>query len=185
MKAAGQDVELSRRELVLGGARSGKSRLAERLVEATGWPVTYIATATQGKDEEMAERIRHHQARRPGHWTLVEEPLALAQALNTHAEPECCVLVDCLTLWLTNLLLCDDAGRLAYEKAALLETLPQLPGRIVLVSNEVGQGIVPMGALSRRFVDEAGWLHQALAERCERVSFVIAGLPQVLKGPAL
>ncbi|WP_107851545.1 bifunctional adenosylcobinamide kinase/adenosylcobinamide-phosphate guanylyltransferase [Oceanimonas marisflavi] len=172
-------------ELILGGARSGKSRLAERLVQVSGWPVTYIATATVKDDDEMAGRIRHHQARRPDHWGLVEAPLGLAGALQQHAAANQCLLVDCLTLWLTNLLLCEDERRLEQEKAALLETLPLLPGRIVLVSNEVGQGIVPMGALSRRFVDEAGWLHQALAERCHRVIFTIAGLPQVLKGPPL
>ena len=179
------DTEQGFHELVLGGARSGKSRLAERLVEVTGWPVTYIATATVKDDAEMAERIAHHQARRPEHWSLVEAPLSLAATLQAHAAPNHCLLVDCLTLWLTNLLLCEDSERLEREKAALLETLPLLPGRIVLVSNEVGQGIVPMGELSRRFVDEAGWLHQALAERCDRVIFTIAGLPQVLKGPAL
>ncbi|WMC09874.1 bifunctional adenosylcobinamide kinase/adenosylcobinamide-phosphate guanylyltransferase [Oceanimonas pelagia] len=171
-------------ELVLGGARSGKSRLAERLVTADGGLVTYIATAT-AQDEEMTERIRHHQGRRPPYWTLVEEPLALARVLQAHAAPGHCVLVDCLTLWLTNLLLCEDTRRLEREKTALLETLPLLPGRIVLVSNEVGQGIVPLGELSRRFVDEAGWLHQALAEVCDRVIFTIAGLPQILKGPSL
>jgi adenosylcobinamide kinase/adenosylcobinamide-phosphate guanylyltransferase len=112
----------------------------------------------------------------------VEEPLALAHALHVHARAERCVLVDCLTLWLSNLLGADDEQRFAQERAALLDVLPGLPGTIVLVSNEVGLGVVPMGALSRRFVDEAGRLHQSLAACCERVLFVAAGLPLALKG---
>lgn len=169
------------RTLILGGARSGKSALAERLAAATEHPVAYIATA-QAHDEEMAARIAHHRARRPAHWQSVEEPLALADALRAHARPGSCVLVDCLTLWLSNLLGADDPARFAREREALLEALPTLPGQVLLVSNEVGLGVVPMGELSRRFVDEAGRLHQALATRCERVLFVAAGLPLVLKG---
>ena len=116
---------------------------------------------------------------------LVEEPLALADALERLAAPQQCVLVDCLTLWVTNLLIHEDGWRLRGEIDALLETLPQLPGRILLVSNETGLGVVPMGELSRRYVDEAGWLHQSLAEVSERVVFTVAGLPMVLKGEAL
>lgn len=167
--------------LILGGARSGKSALAERLAIASGQQVVYIATA-QAHDEEMAARIAHHRASRPAHWHSVEEPLALAAALRKHARPDRCILVDCLTLWLSNLLGHDDAGRFAQERDALLDALPMLDGQLLLVSNEVGLGIVPMGALTRRFVDEAGRLHQALAERCERVLLVAAGLPLVLKG---
>ena len=168
-------------ELILGGARSGKSRLADQLAKDSGWPVTYIATS-QALDGEMSERIRQHQQSRPAEWALVEEPLALADVLRREAATERCLLVDCLTLWLTNLLLCDDQSRLEVEREALLDCLGALPGRIILVSNETGLGVVPMGELSRRYVDAAGWLHQALAQRCERVLFCIAGLPMALKG---
>ena len=168
-------------ELILGGARSGKSRLAEQRAADSGLRVTYIATS-QALDGEMAARIEHHRARRPAHWGLVEEPLALARVLREQAAPERCLLVDCLTLWLTNLLMLDDPARLAAERQALLEALPELPGRIILVSNETGLGVVPLGELTRRYVDEAGWLHQALAAACQRVTFTVAGLPMVLKG---
>ncbi|MGY4533051.1 adenosylcobinamide kinase/adenosylcobinamide-phosphate guanylyltransferase [Pseudomonas sp. TE3786] len=171
-------------ELILGGARSGKSRLAERLATESGWPVTYIATS-EPRDGEMSERIRQHRERRPAHWSLVEEPIYLADALQAHAAPEHCLLVDCLTLWLTNLLMLDDPQRLAAEREALLACLDALPGRLLLVSNETGMGVVPLGELTRRYVDEAGWLHQALAERCQRVIFTVAGLPMILKGVPL
>ncbi|WP_263146493.1 bifunctional adenosylcobinamide kinase/adenosylcobinamide-phosphate guanylyltransferase [Pseudomonas sp. RIT-PI-AD] len=169
------------RELILGGTRSGKSRLAERHAEASGLEVVYIATS-RPLDAEMDERIRQHRARRPLHWALLEEPLALARVLRERAAPQRCLLVDCLTLWLTNLLLEDDGQRLAEEREALLECLPHLPGRILLVSNEGGLGVVPLGELSRRYLDEAGTLHQAVAERCERVTLTVAGLPLILKG---
>jgi adenosylcobinamide kinase/adenosylcobinamide-phosphate guanylyltransferase len=171
-------------ELILGGARSGKSRLAERLATESALAVTYIATS-QALDGEMSARIQHHRERRPAHWGLVEEPLALARVLGEQARADKCLLVDCLTLWLTNLLMLDDEARLNAERNALLDCLSGLPGRILLVSNETGLGVVPMGELSRRFVDEAGWLHQALAERCQRVVFCVAGLPMVLKGDAV
>ncbi|MCQ2047586.1 adenosylcobinamide kinase/adenosylcobinamide-phosphate guanylyltransferase [Stutzerimonas stutzeri] len=167
-------------ELILGGARSGKSRFAERLAAESGLAVTYIATS-QPLDGEMVERIAHHRERRPAHWTLVEEPLQLARVLRAQAAAERCLLVDCLTLWLTNLLMLDDAARLAEERDALLECLDGLPGRILLVSNETGLGVVPLGELTRRYVDEAGWLHQAVAERAQRVTFMVAGLPMTLK----
>ena len=171
-------------ELILGGARSGKSRLAERLAAESGLAVTYIATS-QPLDGEMNSRIQHHRERRPVHWGLVEEPLALARVLREQAGTDKCLLVDCLTLWLTNLLMLDDPARLNAERDAVLECLSDLPGRLLLVSNETGLGVVPLGELTRRYVDEAGWLHQALAERCERVVFTVAGLPMVLKGEAL
>lgn len=171
-------------ELILGGARSGKSRLAEQLAADSGLAVTYIATS-QALDGEMRARITHHRERRPATWGLIEEPLELARVLRDNAAPDCCLLVDCLTLWLTNLLMLEDDARLAAQREALLETLTHLPGRIILVSNETGLGIVPLGELSRRYVDEAGWLHQALAERCQRVVFTVAGLPMVLKGDPL
>jgi len=167
-------------ELILGGARSGKSRFAERLAADSGLAVTYIATS-QPLDGEMTERIAHHRERRPAHWTLVEEPLQLVRVLREQAAANRCLLVDCLTLWLTNLLMLDDAARLAEERDALLECLDGLPGRILLVSNETGLGVVPQGELTRRYVDEAGWLHQAVAERAQRVTFMVAGLPMTLK----
>lgn len=169
------------RTLILGGARSGKSALAERLAMASGHEVVYIATA-QARDAEMAARIAHHRSRRPGQWLGVEEPLALAAALKAHARPGRCVLVDCLTLWLSNLLGDEDPSRFDRERNALLEVMPSLTGQVLLVSNEVGLGVVPLGELTRRFVDEAGRLHQALAGQCETVLFVAAGLPLALKG---
>ncbi len=168
-------------ELILGGARSGKSRLAERLAADSDLSVTYIATS-QALDGEMAARIVHHRQRRPAHWTLVEEPLQLARVLREQAGAQRCLLVDCLTLWLTNLLMLEDPARLAEERDAFLECLGELPGRVILVSNETGLGVVPLGELTRRYVDEAGWLHQAVAERAERVTFMVAGLPMILKG---
>lgn len=170
------------KELILGGARSGKSALAERLAKESGLAVTYVATATAG-DGEMADRIAHHRARRPVAWAVAEEPMALADCLRRHAAPDRCLLVDCLTLWLANIL--GEEETFQRERAALLESLPALPGRIILVSNEVGLGIVPLGELSRRFVDEAGRLHQELAGLCGRAVFVAAGLPLVLKGNPL
>ncbi|QCT95856.1 bifunctional adenosylcobinamide kinase/adenosylcobinamide-phosphate guanylyltransferase [Stutzerimonas degradans] len=168
-------------ELILGGARSGKSRLAERLAADSDLAVTYIATS-QALDGEMAARIVHHRQRRPAHWALVEEPLQLARVLREQASAQRCLLVDCLTLWLTNLLMLEEPARLAAERDALLECLGELPGRVILVSNETGLGVVPLGELTRRYVDEAGWLHQAVAERAERVTFMVAGLPMILKG---
>lgn len=171
-------------ELILGGARSGKSRLAEKLADESGLEVVYIATS-QPLDGEMNERVAQHRARRPALWALVEEPLALARVLQEQAASGRCLLVDCLTLWLTNLLMLEDAQRLNAEREALLACVERLPGRILLVSNETGLGVVPLGELTRRYVDEAGWLHQALAERSQRVLFTVAGLPMTLKGDAL
>lgn len=168
------------KELILGGARSGKSRLAEERALASGLAVTLIVTAT-GDDEEMRRRILHHQSRRPADWTVVEEPLALAAAMRAHATPECCLVVDCLTLWLTNLLCAADPQHLQSECKALLEALPELPGQIILVGNETGMGIMPLGELTRRFCDESGRLHQELARLCDRVVLTVAGLPLVLK----
>ncbi|NTV10980.1 MAG: bifunctional adenosylcobinamide kinase/adenosylcobinamide-phosphate guanylyltransferase [Zoogloea sp.] len=178
-------------ELILGGARSGKSRHAEQLALQSGLPVTVIATA-EALDEEMAVRIARHQAERPAGWATVEAPLGLAAALAGHAAPGRCLIVDCLTLWLSNLLagaenLPEAAGADALpvfmrERAALLDLLPALPGRVLLVANEVGLGLVPETPLGRLFRDEAGRLNQAVAAACERVVFVAAGLPLVLKG---
>ena len=167
--------------LVLGGARSGKSRHAETLVEAQPGACIYLATAEPG-DEEMAERIRRHRARRGVRWETLEEPLDLAAALRRAARPDGAVLVDCLTLWLSNLLgAARDAGS---ETQRLVAALPELSRPVVFVSNEVGLGIVPEGALARAFVDHAGRLHQSLAGAAQSVLFMAAGLPLVLKTPA-
>lgn len=168
------------RTLILGGARSGKSALAERLA-AEHDAVLYIATAAAG-DDEMAARIDHHRARRPAHWQLSETPLQLGSTLRNEAHGARCLLVDCLTLWLSNLLCSNDPALFERERAALLSAVETCPGELLLVSNEVGQGVVPLGELTRRFVDEAGRLHQDIAARCERVVFTIAGIPQLLKG---
>jgi adenosylcobinamide kinase / adenosylcobinamide-phosphate guanylyltransferase len=164
--------------LVLGGARSGKSRYAERLVEGTAIRGTYCATAEEG-DAEMAERIAAHRARRGPFWRTVETPLALAPTILKEATRERPLLVDCLTLWLSNLLL---AGRpIDAEAGALCGALREAAGPVVLVANEVGMGLVPETPLGRRFRDAAGCLNQQVAALADRVVFVAAGLPLVLK----
>ena len=164
--------------LVLGGARSGKSLYAERLVEGTAICGTYCATAEAG-DAEMAERIAAHRARRGPFWRTVEAPLALAEAIAAHAEPERPILVDCLTLWLSNLLF---AGKQPGEEAGVLSSaLREAAGVVVLVSNEVGMGLVPETPLGRTFRDAAGRLNQEIAGLADRVVFIAAGLPLVLK----
>jgi adenosylcobinamide kinase/adenosylcobinamide-phosphate guanylyltransferase len=167
-------------ELVLGGARSGKSRYAEQRGEMLAQDRHYVATAA-ALDDEMQARIQHHQVNRPACWVTHEESLQLAAQLKAVDAGQRVILVDCLTLWLSNLLLHEDKNLLAKEKQALLAVLPVLQADIVLVSNEVGQGIVPIGEINRRFVDEAGWLHQAIAAIAQKVTFVTAGLPQCLK----
>jgi len=183
------------RLLVLGGARSGKSAHAERCVEqlvAGGKECIYIATA-QPRDSEMAERIAQHQARRAQGWMTVEEPLALGEAIDRHSSPDRVLLIDCLTLWLSNVLFSEELvhpevgpitppERCGRERAHLLEAIEHARGDIVIVSNEVGWGVVPQSALSRWFVDEAGRLNQAVAARCDCVQLVAAGLPLTLKG---
>ncbi len=170
--------------LILGGVRSGKSRLAERLASESQLPVTYIATAT-AEDNEMQARIESHRNNRPAHWRVIEEPLHLAATLKAADTQGHCILVDCLTLWLTNLLTANDDELFGQEEAALLETLPLLSTQLIMVSNEANMGIMPMGELSRRYCDKAGRLHQLLAQTCDRVVFTVAGLPQVLKGEPL
>jgi adenosylcobinamide kinase/adenosylcobinamide-phosphate guanylyltransferase len=162
--------------LVIGGARSGKSSYAERQARDSDLRVTYVATC-EARDDEMSERIAHHRERRPAEWRTVEEPLALADALRREAAADTCVMVDCLTLWLTNVLL----GEREEEIEKLLNVLPALPGRILLVSNEVGWGIVPENALARRFRDEQGRLNQRIAALADQVTLVAAGLPLLLK----
>jgi adenosylcobinamide kinase / adenosylcobinamide-phosphate guanylyltransferase len=180
------------RPLVLGGARSGKSAHAEQLAAASGKEVVYIATA-QAQDAEMRARIAHHRAQRNQTWITLEEPLALGATIAHWGTPERLLLVDCLTLWLSNLLFSEardypEAGeivppaRYQEERASFLQALEQAATDVILVSNEVGIGIVPQGAVSRWFVDEAGRLNQAVAARCEWVVWVAAGLPLSLKG---
>jgi adenosylcobinamide kinase/adenosylcobinamide-phosphate guanylyltransferase len=166
--------------LILGGVRSGKSRLAEGLATESGLPVTYLATATV-QDDEMRARIAAHRARRPDHWRLVEEPIRVATVLEQHAAADRCLVVDCLTLWLTNLLGANDAALFERERSALLSVLPVLAGRIILIGNETNMGVIPLGELTRRYCDEAGLLHQELARCCDRVVLTVAGLTQVLK----
>ena len=173
----------ARTTLILGGVRSGKSRLAERLARESGLPVTYLATAL-AEDDEMRARIAAHRTRRPADWHLVEEPLQLAATLTDVCAEGRCVLVECLTLWLTNLLCGDDEPRLQQELDALRTRLPTLPGQLIFVANEVNMGVIPMDALSRRYCDLAGMLHQTLADECDRVILTVAGLPMPIKGTA-
>ena len=170
--------------LILGGVRSGKSRLAERLAIESSRCVVYVATAAAG-DDEMTRRIDAHRRRRCPDWMVVEEPVSLGRVLADLADPRRCIVVDCLTLWLTNLLTHADPSLLESERTALLEVVPGLSGEILLVGNETNMGVIPIGELSRRYCDEAGLLHQALAVRCDRVVLTVAGLPLVLKGPSL
>lgn len=194
----------TRRTLVFGGARSGKSAYAEReaLAAATaGQEIVYVATAARKEsagDAEMDARIDHHRRRRAaqgGQWRTVEEPLALGRALRRHAGPGKVVLVDCLTVWLSNLLFAEgydfpEAGPVeapaafTLERVDFLRALQEARGTVILVSNEVGMGVVPMGAVSRWFVDEAGRLNQSVAALCERVQWVAAGLPLSFKDMA-
>jgi len=204
------------KELILGGARSGKSRLAEQIATLSGKSVTYIATAT-ANDAEMLQRIKLHQSHRDPAWQLCEEPVSLASALKTHAAADRCIIVDCLTLWISNLLCLDNKcldnkclenkclenkclenkclditspentnldniTSYEHERDKLLNTLTDLPGHIILVSNETGMGVVPLGELTRRFCDESGILHQQLAKICDKVTLTVAGLPTILKG---
>ena len=170
--------------LILGGARSGKSAYAERLALESGLAVTYIATA-QIYDAEFGLRVEHHQSRRPKDWITVEVPHRLASVLRMEAETGRCLIVDCLTLWLAQCICpeCSPPEGVDWqaERADLLSAPPSLPGKILLVSNEVGMGIVPLGEINRRFQDEAGRLNQAVAEICNDVVFVTAGLPLKLK----
>jgi adenosylcobinamide kinase / adenosylcobinamide-phosphate guanylyltransferase len=166
--------------LVLGGARSGKSRYAESLITAAPLPWVYVATA-QAQDAEMADRIAHHRERRGAGWHTIEEPHDLEDAIDA-APAGAAVLVDCLTLWLTNRLLAE--ADLEAETARLEAALARRDGLTVLVSNEVGSGIVPDNALARRFADLQGRLNQRIATRADRVVLVVAGLPLIVKGQA-
>ncbi|EEG10030.1 bifunctional adenosylcobinamide kinase/adenosylcobinamide-phosphate guanylyltransferase [Pseudogulbenkiania ferrooxidans] len=170
--------------LISGGARSGKSRFAEQLALAHPGPVAYVATAAVA-DADFAARVALHRERRPAHWALCEAERGLAAVLECAAAADTLLLVDCLGMWLMRFCLDDglDEADFAREKAVLLHALATLPGEIVLVSNEIGWGVVPLGRLSRRFVDELGRLNQDIAALCERVTLVACGLPLVLKAP--
>ena len=167
--------------LVLGGARSGKTAFALRSAQALAGrdrPLVLIATA-EALDEEMTERIAHHRLERGDRWRTVEAPLALPRAVS-QCEAADVVVVDCLTLWISNLM--HGGHNVAARSLDLVSALAASPAEVFVVSNEVGQGIVPDNALARRFRDEVGRAHQALAEAAAAVVFVTAGLPQRLKG---
>ncbi|MFT5707689.1 MAG: adenosylcobinamide kinase/adenosylcobinamide-phosphate guanylyltransferase [Oceanospirillaceae bacterium] len=167
-------------ELYLGGTRSGKSKLAEQAALESGLCVVYIATATSG-DGQMQQRIEQHRVRRPSAWQLVEEPLYLADIIAKHSAPNTCLLVDCLTLWLTNCLFSKDTDFYLAQKKHLLAVLENLAGQVIFVSNETNMGVIPMGEMSREFCDQAGLLHQELAAISHKVTLAVAGLAHVLK----
>ncbi len=171
-------------ELVLGGTRSGKSRYAEKQAIASAKEVVYIATA-KVSDGEMQQRIDLHRQQRLQHWKTVEESVHLAGTIKKHAQNNNYLLVDCLTLWLSNIMF-DKNGefqqqQLETEKQALLDVLVDFSGHIILVTNELGLGLVAMDKMTRQFVDEAGLLHQQIAALSDKVVMVTAGLPQRLK----
>ena len=157
--------------LILGGVRSGKSRMAERLAADISDQIVYVATA-EAKDVEMQERIALHQTHRPEHWKTIEEPIHLAKALFEYGTAENVVIVDCITLWITNLLLADERFKTELKRGQ---------HNLVLVSNETNSGVVPMDALSRRFCDEIGVLHQRLAALADNVILMVAGIPTWVK----
>ncbi|MGV6808774.1 MAG: bifunctional adenosylcobinamide kinase/adenosylcobinamide-phosphate guanylyltransferase [bacterium] len=171
--------------LILGGARSGKTHYAEQLAQhneqTAAHSVLYIATA-QALDNTMQTRIQAHQATRPNRWQTIEEPYQLAQTLHTHDRSNQTIIIDCLTLWLTNLLChAESTALLPKAKHDLLDCLPRLASSLIFVSNEVSLGVIPLGELNRRFVDEAGYLHQALAQHVDHVTLMVAGLPHKIK----
>lgn len=171
---------MSQHILVLGGARSGKTAIAERLAMRMGSSPAYLATA-EALDDEMIERVTTHQRQREGRFATIEEPMELAQAIFAASQTHDVILVDCLTLWITNLLSMERD--VAEEIEGLVEMLEGIESsRIILVSNEVGLGIVPDNPLARSFRDLAGSAHQRLAEICGHVYFVVAGIPVVVKG---
>ena len=173
---------MTRHVLILGGARSGKTAFSEQMAIRSGSKLAYLATA-EALDAEMRDRVASHRAGRAAQFTTIEEPLALTDALLKAAEKHDVILVDCLTLWITNLLVANEDVAMAVSE--LGATLVQIrKSRIILVSNEVGLGIVPDNAMARTFRDLAGAAHQRLAEICDDVYFIVAGLPMTLKGEA-
>lgn len=173
------------KSLILGGVKSGKSRHAESLAEKTLKPVTFIATA-MAHDVEMSKRIAHHKEQRPKNWVLIEEPYQLGSAIESSTgsglSSKQCLVVDCLTLWVTQLLILDDEIQFEHEKAAFINAITRTPSDLIIVSNENNMGVVPMGELSRRYCDEIGLLHQHIATLCDSVVLCVAGLPMVVKG---
>lgn len=166
--------------LVLGGARSGKSSWALRYVEKRYTSLTFLATA-EVRDDEMAERIRRHRASRDSRWHVVEEPLDIDNILLAHRTPGGATLIDCLTVWLSNVLLKKGRDAVAAYQHRLLEALAQTEQAVVLVANEVGSGIVPEHPLGREFRDLAGILNQKVAELSDRVVLIVAGIPLYIK----
>ena len=167
--------------LILGGIKSGKSHLAEQLATDTCQSITLIATAT-AQDDEMRTRIEKHRNSRPSHWVVIEEPIEAGRALDENDNVAKCVVLDCLTLWLTNLLLLQDEETFLLERASLMQAVKSFSSSLIIVSNETSMGIVPMGELSRRYCDEIGMIHQELAGLSETVILTVAGLPHFLKG---
>ncbi len=177
--AAGGAIVMANKTLILGGIRSGKSRYAESLLKKSSLSINYIATA-KADDEEMHQRIASHKASRPTNWRIIEEPYALAETLLHYDQAGHIFLVECLTLWITQLLCLDD-DRMYTELDAVHNILPTLKAEIIFVSNEVGLGIIPYDKISRRYVDIAGRFNQQIAEYVDDVVFVIAGLPHTIK----
>jgi adenosylcobinamide kinase/adenosylcobinamide-phosphate guanylyltransferase len=169
--------------IIIGGARSGKSKYAEELAAKNNLPVSYVATAT-ALDSEMEARIQHHQARRPSDWILHECSLDLAKLLKTETQKEQTILVDCLTLWLNNQLHESPQQNFSLLFSELINSLNNAKAQVIFVANEVGLGIIPLGEITRQFVDEAGRLNQQLAQVANQVIFMVAGLPLALKSPA-
>lgn len=169
-----------RSTLIFGGARSGKSEFAEELCEKSDLELLYVATsAPQMNDEEMSDRINLHQERRGPRWKLIEEPVYLATCLRQHAREGQVILVDCLTLWLSNLMF--ENKYVEEHSVQLAQTIQDCPGTLIFISNEVGQGVVPEHALSRKFRDYQGLMNQYMAKQCDRVIEVRVGLPLILK----
>ena len=166
--------------LILGGARSGKSSYAENLAKESGLEVIYLATAN-ALDDETVKRVEKHKSDRPIEWKTIEEPLQLASCLLQHSTPGKIILVDCLTMWLNNLLMLENPEQLEKERDDFLDCIPKLEGKVIFVSNEVGMGIIPLGELTRKFVDESGRLHQQVGKLVEKVTLIVAGIPMIVK----
>jgi adenosylcobinamide kinase/adenosylcobinamide-phosphate guanylyltransferase len=170
--------------LITGGARSGKSTYAEQRARELGSKLLYIATA-EAKDEEMSQRIAEHKKRRGDDWATVEEPVELAETLLAQRHRTDCALVDCLTLWISNLLLRQDGKYVEDKVTELLKAMAQIDFHLILVSNEVGYGIVPDNPLARQFRDLAGWANQRIAAAADQVVLVVAGIPMIVKKDSL
>lgn len=155
--------------------------MAEKLAIDSSMHVVYVATAT-GDDDEMRKRIARHESNRPKHWQVIEEPIRLPEIIANHSTTDTCVLVDCLTLWLTNVLLSESDITVDQQRDELLHAFQHAAGKVVMVSNETNMGIIPLGELTRQYCDEAGLLHQQLATICDNVILTVAGLPHYLKG---